>query len=130
MNLCDVYAFAGAPGSSVLVVTVNPDGGRSPPTSFRSDAVYEFAIDTRGGVDQNLGLRIRFDEVDAAGRQSLWVLCTDGSQASDAGSDQVVGRGVTGSTGTVAFHAIPHGKAAGTTAINAPTAASKPTMPS
>jgi hypothetical protein len=43
INLCDLYAFPGPPGTSVLILTVNPDAGRSSPTTFRPDAVYEFA---------------------------------------------------------------------------------------
>lgn len=110
LNLCDVFAFAGAPGSSVLVMTVNPDAGRSSPASFRSDAVYEFAIDTGGGTDQNLGLRIRFDEVDSAGRQSLRVLHAEGGQLSDVESGQPVASGETGSAETLAFAGLPDGK--------------------
>ena len=45
LNLCDVYAFPGQAGSSVLILTVNPDAGRSSPTTFRPDAAYEFVID-------------------------------------------------------------------------------------
>jgi hypothetical protein len=92
-------------------MTVNPDAGRSSPVSFRPDAVYEFAIDRRGGVDQNLALRIRFGEVDAAGRQSLRVFRAEGSNISDAAGGQLVGRGVTGSEETVTFPALPDGKA-------------------
>jgi hypothetical protein len=92
-------------------MTINPDAGRSSPVSFRSDAIYEFAIDTRGGIDQNLGLRIRFSEVDAAERQSLRVLHAEGSEISVADSGQLVGRGATGSGEALTFPALPDGKA-------------------
>jgi hypothetical protein len=38
INPCDLYAFPGAPGTSALILTVNPDAGRSSPTTFRPDA--------------------------------------------------------------------------------------------
>ena len=44
INLCDLYAFPGSPGTSTLILTVNPDAGRSSPTTFRPDALYEFVI--------------------------------------------------------------------------------------
>ncbi len=31
INLCDLYAFPGPPGTSALILTVNPDAGRSSP---------------------------------------------------------------------------------------------------
>jgi hypothetical protein len=92
-------------------MTVNPDAGRSSPVSFRSDAVYELAIDTRGGIDQNLGLRIRFDEVDAAGRQSLRVRRAEGTDLSDADGGRLVARGETGSEETLSFPGLLDGKA-------------------
>ena len=42
LNLCDIYAFPETPGTSTLVLTVNPDSGRSNPVTFRPDARYEF----------------------------------------------------------------------------------------
>jgi hypothetical protein len=42
INPCDLYAFPGAPGTTTLILTVNPDAGRSSPTTFRPDARYEF----------------------------------------------------------------------------------------
>lgn len=35
INLCDLYAFPGPRGTSALILTVNPDAGRSSPTTFR-----------------------------------------------------------------------------------------------
>jgi hypothetical protein len=31
INLCDLYAFPGAPGTTALIVTVNPDAARCSP---------------------------------------------------------------------------------------------------
>ena len=38
LNLLDVYVFPEATGTSTLVLTVNPDSGRSSPVTFRADA--------------------------------------------------------------------------------------------
>ena len=42
INLCDLFVFPGAPGTTTLILTVNPDAGRSSATTFRPDALYEF----------------------------------------------------------------------------------------
>jgi hypothetical protein len=34
INLCDLYAFSGAPGTTAVILAVNPDAGRSSPTSL------------------------------------------------------------------------------------------------
>jgi hypothetical protein len=109
LNLCDVYAFAGAPGSSVLVMTVNPDAGRSSPLTFHPGAVYEFAIDPNGGVDQQLGLRVRFGRDDGAG-QSLEVSYGVGTELADAAGAVVIGRGRTRTAGTLRPPGMPDGK--------------------
>jgi hypothetical protein len=33
LNLCDLYVFPETPGMSTLILTVNPDSGRSNPTT-------------------------------------------------------------------------------------------------
>jgi len=50
INPCDLYAFPGAPGTSALILTVNPDAGRSSPTTFRPDALYEFVVTCDSGT--------------------------------------------------------------------------------
>ena len=40
INLCDLYVFPGAPGTTALILTVNPDAGRSSPTTFRPGAIF------------------------------------------------------------------------------------------
>src|SRR5215470_7257565 len=54
INPCDLYAFPGAPGSTTLILTVNPDAGRSSPTTFRPDARYEFAVASDGGTTEDI----------------------------------------------------------------------------
>ena len=60
VNLCDVFAFPGQPGRTVLILTVNPDAGRSSPTTFRPEAVYEFVIDAEREDRESLCLRVQF----------------------------------------------------------------------
>jgi hypothetical protein len=36
LNACDHYLFAGAPGTTVMAMTVNPDAGLSAPETFRA----------------------------------------------------------------------------------------------
>lgn len=94
IDLCDVFAFSSDPGTTALVLTVNPDAGRSSATTFRPDAVYEVAIATDGGTVADLALRVRFDEPDEGG-QSLQVLLAEGDELGEAAAGRPVGRGRT-----------------------------------
>jgi Domain of unknown function (DUF4331) len=69
LNLCDLYVFPESPGTSTLVVTVNPDAGRSSPVTFRPDALYELVIASDGGTREDRAFRISFGEPDADGNQ-------------------------------------------------------------
>src|SRR5580693_10560533 len=73
LNLCDLYVFPDSPGTSTLVLTVNPDSGRSSPTTFRPDALYEFVIASDGGTRENRAFRMSFGEPDANGNQEMQV---------------------------------------------------------
>ena len=73
LNLCDLYVFPETPGTSTLVLTVNPDSGRSSPTTFRRDALYEFVIASDGGTREDRAFRISFGEPDADGNQEMRV---------------------------------------------------------
>jgi hypothetical protein len=53
LNLCDLYVFPETPDTSTLVLTVNPDSGRSNPTTFRPDALYEFVIASDGSTRED-----------------------------------------------------------------------------
>ncbi len=73
LNLCDVYVFPETPGTSTLVLTVNPDSGRSNPTTFRPDALYEFVIASEGGSREDRAFRMSFGEPSADGTQEMQV---------------------------------------------------------
>lgn len=111
LNLCDVYVFAGTPGSTVLVLTTNPDAGRSSPQTWRPDAVYQFAIATSGGgVEQTLGLRLRFEEPDDAGRQPFEVLLAGAESLADAAGGTPIGGGLTGGECRLDLPGLPGGR--------------------
>lgn len=96
INLCDVFVFPGEPGTTVLILTVNPDAGLSSPATLRPEAVHEFAIATDGGVVADLALRVRVDEPDARGVQSVRVLRAEGDELADAAAGRPLGSGRTG----------------------------------
>ena len=103
LNLCDVYAFEGALGTTALVLTVNPDAGRSSPTSFRSDAIYQFFVDTRGGTDPDLVLTVHFGPPDEHGRQSAHVSHVTGAARGERGHAAEIGRGPSDETFDLVF---------------------------
>jgi hypothetical protein len=71
LNLLDLYVFPEAPGTTTLVVGVSPDSGRSSPTTFRPDALYEFVIASDGGPVEDRAFLMSFGEPDADGRQEM-----------------------------------------------------------
>lgn len=99
LNLCDLYAFPAQPGSTALILTVNPDAGRSSPTTFRPEAVYEFVIDAESGASESLCLRVLFADPAADGSQDLRVLKASRADAADRGTE--VGHGKTNEVGRI-----------------------------
>jgi hypothetical protein len=98
LNLCDMYVFPEAPGTSTLVVTVNPDSGRSNPTTFRADALYEFAIASDGGTREDRAFRMSFSEPDADGNQEMRVRYAVGAPSRSGVEGTDLGVGHTGET--------------------------------
>src|SRR6266487_2729000 len=96
INPCDLYAFPAAPGTTALIVTVNPDAGRSSPTTFRPDALYEFVVASNGGTSEDLALRVSFTEPDDNGRQQVQVRRADGPAARHGTDGTALGQGRTG----------------------------------
>jgi len=96
INPCDLYAFPAAPGTTALILTVNPDAGRSSPTTFRSDAHYEFVMASNGGTSEDLALRITFTEPDENGQQQVRILRADGPAARHGTDGTPMGEGRTG----------------------------------
>ena len=96
INLCDLYVFPAAPGTTALIVTVNPDAGRSSPTTFRPDALYEFVVASDGGTREDLAFRVTFSEPDDAGNQHVRVLRAEGTSARQGTEGVQLGEGRTG----------------------------------
>src|SRR5262249_14727654 len=96
INPCDLYAFRGAPGTSALILTVNPDAGRSSPTTFRPGARYEFAVACEGGTTEDIAFRVTFTEPDGTGQQQVRVLRADGPAARGGTGGTLLGEGRTG----------------------------------
>jgi Domain of unknown function (DUF4331) len=94
LNLGDLYVFPESPGASTVLVTANPDAGRSNPTTFRPDAQYEFAIASDGGTREDRAFRMTFTEPDTDGNQEMRVRYATGpsSQSGTDGTDLGAGR--------------------------------------
>jgi len=96
INLCDLYAFPAAPGTTAFILTVNPDAGRSSPTTFRPDALYEFVLACDGGTTEDIALRVTFTEPGDTGQQEVRVLRADGPSAREGAAGTLLGEGRTG----------------------------------
>lgn len=96
LNLLDVYVFPETPGTSTLVVTVNPDAGRSSPTTFRPDALYEFVIASDGGTREDRAFRLSFGEPDTDGQQEMRVRYAVGPPSQSGLEGTELGAGRTG----------------------------------
>ena len=96
LNPCDLYAFPATPGTSALILTVNPDAGRSSPTTFHPDARYEFVVASNGGTSEDLAWRVTFGEPDDHGRQPVRVLRAEGAAARNGTAGTPLGEGRTG----------------------------------
>jgi hypothetical protein len=96
LNLCDLYVFPGPPGTTTLVLTANPDSGRSSPVTFRPDALYEFVIAADGGTVEDRALRMSFGEPDAGGRQEMRVRYAAGRPSRPGLAGTELGAGHTG----------------------------------
>jgi hypothetical protein len=106
INPCDLYAFPGASGTTVLIVTVNPDAGRSTPTTFRPDALYEFVIASDGSTSEDITFRVTFTEPDDAGGQEVMVLRADGPAARRGTRGTILGEGSTGEVFSLADNGL------------------------
>jgi uncharacterized protein DUF4331 len=96
INLCDLFVFPGVPGTTTLILTVNPDAGRSSATTFRPDALYEFVVASDGGIREDIAFRITFTQPDSAGTQQMRVLRADGAAARHGAGGTLLGNGRTG----------------------------------
>ncbi len=62
LNLCDFYLFDGAPGTTVMVMTVNPDLGLSSPDTLHIEGLYAFRFDLNADAREEVTFKFRFAE--------------------------------------------------------------------
>jgi hypothetical protein len=102
INVCDFYLFNGAPGHTVMAMTVNPDAGVSAPDTFRDEGLYAFRFDLDGDAKEELAFKVRFGEVEHPGGderqhvQHFEVRRTTGAQALKGIAGELIVAGVTG----------------------------------
>jgi hypothetical protein len=96
INPCDLYAFPAAPGTTALILTINPDAGRSFPTTFRPGALHEFVVASNGGMTEDVAFGITFTEPDDNGQQQVQVRGANGPAARHGTEGTLVGAGRTG----------------------------------
>lgn len=102
LNLCDFYLFAGAPGTTVMAMTVNAAATIDTPAPFRDEALYVFRFDTDGDRREDVSFKVRFGEplhVPAGGHaQKFDVRLATGDAAVAGGDGQLVSTGTTDTT--------------------------------
>src|SRR5271154_1037516 len=104
INLCDFYLFSGAPGTTVMAMTVNPDAGLSAPETFREEGLYAFRFDLNDDAMEEVTFKFRFGDLRHAESderthiQNFQVRRATGQEAvlGDGGEDLIAGE-----TGTV-----------------------------
>ena len=96
INPCDLYAFPAAPDTTALILTVNPDAGRSSPTTFRPDALYEFVVASDAGTSEDIAFRVTFTESDDHRQKQDRVLRASGPAARHGTDGTLLGEGHTG----------------------------------
>jgi len=62
LNVSDFYLFQGAPGTTVMAMTVNPDAGLSAPDTLHVEGLYAFRFDLNGDAREDVVFKFRFDE--------------------------------------------------------------------
>ena len=105
LNLCDFYLFAGAPGTTVMAMTVNAAATIDGPPPFRDEALYVFRFDTDGDHREDISFKVRFGELIHAltagvdgHAQKFDVLFATGDDAATGGGGQLIASGTTGTT--------------------------------
>ncbi len=58
INVCDLYLFRGAPGTTVMAMTVNPDADLSAPDTFRPEGLYAFRFDLTGNMREEVTFKV------------------------------------------------------------------------
>jgi hypothetical protein len=97
LDLCDLYVFDSAdPQTTVLIMTVNPDAGRSSPTAFHPQAVYAFHVDTDHDAVEDLSFRASFGTPAADGVQTVAIRRAERSKAQAEAAGELLADGRVG----------------------------------
>jgi hypothetical protein len=105
LNLCDFYLFEGAPGRTVMAMTVNPGVGLSAADVLHGEGLYAFRFDLDGDGIEEAAFKFRFgaarhgDEEEHTHVQSFQVRHAEGADARRGDTGAVV---IEGSSGKVA----------------------------
>jgi Domain of unknown function (DUF4331) len=108
INLCDFYLFRRRSGTTVMVMTVNPDAGLSSPTIFREEGLYAFRFDLDNDGQEEVTFKVQFGPVahaqgdDHLHVQKLEVRRATGAQARSGGDGNLIVSGLTESVLTTA----------------------------
>lgn len=62
LNLCDFYIFEGAPGNTVMAMTVNPDLGLSASDTLHVEGTYAFRFDLNDDAREEVVFKFRFKD--------------------------------------------------------------------
>jgi len=62
LNVCDLYLFQGAPNTTVMAMTVNPDAVLSAPDTLHVEGLYAFRLDLTGDSREDVVFTFRFNE--------------------------------------------------------------------
>lgn len=62
LNVNDLYLFEGSPGTTVMVMTVNPDVGLSAPDTLHVEGLYAFRFDVNADAREEVAFKFRFGE--------------------------------------------------------------------
>jgi len=60
LNVSDFYLFQGAPGTTVMAMTVNPDVVLSAPDTLHVEGLYAFRLDLTGDAREDVVFKFRF----------------------------------------------------------------------
>jgi hypothetical protein len=60
--VCDLYLFEGSPGTTVMVMTVNPDVGLWAPDTLHVEGLYAFRFDLNADAREEVAFKFRFGE--------------------------------------------------------------------
>ena len=62
LNVSDFYLFQGAPDTTVMAMTVNPDVVLSAPDTLHIEGLYAFRLDLTGDAREDVVFKFRFNE--------------------------------------------------------------------